>query len=194
MIRAGRKVLDRMGVGAAHGLTEAAAARTRPWATPGHPEPVNKPGGRRGGLWDEAQVLAYVAGEAAPVLPTRPQPDDLLDAAEAAEFAGVTEQTWTRHLERNLVPEPTEIVSGQRHWGRAVLEEWKPARPGRGAGGGRRAKNGLTEEELRDRAAAVMKAAKEAGRTPSAREVAREIDVSPTKASRLLAALAESGK
>lgn len=190
MIKAGRKVLDRMGVGAAHSLSEAAAARTRPWASPGHPSPVNKPGGRKGGLWDQEQVHAYIAGGPVPALPTEADPDDLLDASEAAQFAGIAEVTWTRYVERGgIVPEPSGEVSGQRHWRRAVLEAWKPQRPGRGAGGGRRPKNGLSEQELRDKAAAAVKAAEDAGRKASAREIGREVGVSPTKATRLLADL-----
>jgi len=190
MIKAGRKVLDRLGVGAAHGLSETAAVRSRPWASPGHPQPVNRPGGRKGGLWDQEQVHAYVAGDPVPSLPTEPHPDDLLDASEAAELAEVAEVTWTRYVERGgIVPEPDEEVFGQRHWRRTILEEWKPSRPGRGSGGGRRPKNGLSEQELLDRAAAVVQAAADAGRKPSAREIGREIGVSPTKASRLLGAL-----
>lgn len=193
MIKAGRRVLDRAGVGAAHGLTRSAAARHRPWAATGHPQPVNRPGGRRGALWDEEQVLAFVAGEQIPPLPEESQAGDLLDAAEAAEFAGITEQTWTRYLERGLIPEPSDEVYEQRHWRRDVLERWKPARPGLGAGGGRRPKNGLSEQELMARTSEIIKEASEKGEQVSAREIARKVGVSPTKASRLKAAVIATG-
>lgn len=189
MIRAGRRALDRHGVGAAHGMSESEMTRRRPWAQDGHPAPVNKPAGRRGGLWDEEQVRAHVAGEPIPALPTVDDPGDLLDAAEAAELAGLSLVVWINYGNRpeRLTPEPDEEVGGQPHWRRGTIAAWLPNRPGRGAGGGRSTRSGVPMAELRQRAGEIVAAAAAEGRELSARALARELDTSPTTAGRLLA-------
>ncbi|WP_214369800.1 hypothetical protein [Pseudonocardia sp. H11422] len=188
MIRAGRKALDRIEVGAVHGLSATQAPRRRPWAQPGHPAPVNRPGGRKGGLWDAEQVRAYVAGEPVPSLPEHDDPADLLDAAEAAELSGIEPVTWVRYVERGgLVPDADELVCEQPHWRRDTVLTWLANRPGRGAGGGRRPNNGMTDEQMQQRAAELLAEAASEGRAVSARELARVLGVSPTKAGKVLA-------
>ncbi|MFR9806492.1 hypothetical protein ACL02T_30010 [Pseudonocardia sp. RS010] len=194
MIRAGRTAIDRIGIGAAHGLSATQATRRRPWVDEGHPAPVNRPGGRRTGLWDEEQVWAFAAGQPIPELPQHDDPADLLDAAEAAEFAGIEPVTWNRYAERGgLVPEPDEQIHGQPHYRRDTLTHWLANRPGRGAGGGRPVKNGMTDEQMQQRAAELLAAADSQGTTLSARELARTLGVSPTKGSKILAAVRDSG-
>lgn len=193
MIRAGRAVVDRNGVGALHGLSAAQAPRRRPWADPDHPAPVNLPGGRRGGLWDEEQVRAFVAGEPVPELPTGERPADLLDGAEAAGLAGVEAVTWVRYVERGgIAPEPDEVIFGQPHWRRDTVTDWLPRRPGRGVGGGRRTGNGLSDGEMQQRARELLAAAADEGTSVSGRQLARTLGVSPTKGARLLAAVRAS--
>lgn len=190
MIRAGRTVIDRNGVAALHGLSAAQAARRRPWADRGHPAPVNAPGGRRGGLWDEEQVRAFVAGEPIPELPTEDRPADLLDSAEAASLTGVEAVTWVRYVERGgMVPAPDELILGQPHWRRDTLTEWLPTRPGRGVGGGRRPGSGLTDEQMMQRARELLAIAAAEGSPLSGRQLARTLGVSPTTGVRILAAV-----
>ncbi|MDN5917825.1 MAG: hypothetical protein L0I76_22465 [Pseudonocardia sp.] len=150
---------------------------------------MNQPGGRRAGLWDRAQVEAFVVGEPVPELPTVDSPDDLFDASEAAALAGIELTTWLRYDERDrgLVPDPDAVLHGQKHYRRGTLATWLANRPGRGAGSGRRPKNGASEGELRARTTALVAAAETEGRRLSAREVGRALGVSPAKAGKLLA-------
>lgn len=173
-------------------MTESEAAHRRPWAQEGHPAPVNNPAGRRAGLWDEEQVRAYVAGEPVRPLPAADDPADLLDAAEAAEWAGLSLLVWINYSNRSerLTPEPDEMICGQPHWRRDTLATWE--RPGRGAGGGRSTRSGAPMEELRQRAGEIVAAAAAEGRKLSARALARELDTSPTTAGKLLNAVRDS--
>lgn len=193
MIRNGRPVLDRFEVGQVHGLTPAQATRQRPWAEPGHPAPVNQPGGRKGALWDAAQVRAHVAGEPIPPLPDEDAPDDLLDADEVGERAGIATKTVLRYIPLGtIIPAPDTTIHGQPHWRRQTIEEWLPNRPGPGAGGGRPNANGLSDTELMERAVKFHEEAVRQGRTLGIRELGRLLEVSPMKATKIRASLLSS--
>jgi hypothetical protein len=92
-----------------------------------------------------------VAGEPIPPLPHQDDPDDLLDASEVGELAGIAAVTVLRYvLRETIIPDPDETIYGQPHWRRGTIEEWLPNRPGRGAGGGRRTASGLSDGTLID--------------------------------------------
>lgn len=131
MIRHGRSVVDREGVGTLHGLPWHTARRRTPWADPGHPPPVNQPPGgpRRGkvpALWDTEQAQAYAAGEPVPEIDAEDHPDDLLDDREVAALHGLTTRQFHRINTDNrisvTIPEPDAAPYGVAHWRRAIAE------------------------------------------------------------------------
>ncbi|GAA1404106.1 hypothetical protein GCM10009613_65910 [Pseudonocardia kongjuensis] len=192
MIRAGREAIDRAEVGALHGLTVSQAARRKPWADPGHPPPINRPGGRKGPLWDLAQVRAYVRGDPVPPLPTVDDPADLLDASEAASLAGIKPASWVRYAGiPGALPEVAREVYGQPHWRRDSVQHWLPTRPGSGAGGGRPLRNGLTVEQVDEQAAELMARVADEGRSMGVRELARALGVAPNTATSILRRVTE---
>ncbi|OLL69892.1 hypothetical protein Ae168Ps1_6365c [Pseudonocardia sp. Ae168_Ps1] len=192
MIRAGREAIDRAEVTALHGLTASQAARRKPWADPGHPLPINQPGGRKGPLWDLGQVRAHIAGDPVPPLPTVDDPADLLDASEAASLAGIKPASWVRYAGTpGALPAIDREVYGQPHWRRDSVQEWLPARPGSGAGGGRPLGNGLTVEQVDEQAAELIARATEEGRSMGVRELARALGVAPNTATVILRRVTE---
>jgi hypothetical protein len=180
----------------AHGLSAGQARRQPPWTADGYPRPVNNPQGRRAALWDREQVLAYIAGEPVPALPDLDDPDDLLDTEEAAALVGLAQATWLSYLNRPrpLAPAPDATIRGMPHWRRSTLTGWQANRVGQGVGGGRPSRSGLSTDELEERVRTLLTEAAATGRSLSARAVSRELGISPTTASKLVASVrGESG-
>jgi hypothetical protein len=204
VIRHGRSVVDREGVGHLHGLPWHTARRRKPWSQPGHPRPINEPsddrrlGGdlRRGGdpaLWDTEQVKAYAAGRSVPEIDSANHPDDLLDAREVAALHGLTARQF--HFVRNdnrvslTIPAPDATPYGVAHWRRATAEAMQLRAPRAESGEpstssdarryGRRA-----EQRARLVAEAAIMAAP--GNPINISELARRADVSRITARRFL--------
>lgn len=190
MIRADRPVLDRRGLEQIHGLSPSQAHRQKPWNRDGHPKPINNPGGRRGPLWDEEQVQAFVAGTPVAELPVTDAGSDLLEIEEFAALIGVETNTLSRYVAREQAPAPDKTIHGTAYWYRSTVTGWE--RPGAGAGAGRRAgPERLSPAELRERARATIDAwPKE--KLLGARALARELEISPTTASEILRELQEA--
>jgi hypothetical protein len=70
--------------------------------------------------------------------------DELIGNTAAAEYAGVSVNTWTPYVARGQAPKPVrrEVRGGyaQPVWTKAQLDEWMANRPGVGAPGRPRAK------------------------------------------------------
>ncbi len=140
MIRAGRTkfVLTVKDMASLAGVPLRKYRETKPYLEDGHPEPISHPDSARP-LWDREQVEAYYAGKPVPPLP--PASDqDLLDRHEAAALVGVTARSWNLYkhdpqLTKHLVKVPE--VGGYEHWPRHVVQQYKDARPGHKAAGGR---------------------------------------------------------
>lgn len=199
MIRNGRRAVDRAGLAQLHGLSASQLARRRPWTDPGHPAPVNAPGGRKGGLWDEEQVRAHVAGDPVPPLPSDDHPADLLDLSEFAALIDVEPGTLAIYVTDGLAPAADETISGQPHWRRDTIESFQRDRPGRGVGGGRQwaGRDRRPRDEVHRRGAELIEAAAAEGRTWTARGLARELGVAPDTARRMLhqhAGVADGGR
>lgn len=130
MIRQGRSVVDREGVGRVHGLGWHTARARQPWAVDGHPSPVNKPAeasaGRSPALWDTEQVRAHAAGRPVPAVPGEDHPDDLLDEREVAELHNLTVRQFQELRAGSRVnltiPDPDATPCGVDHWRRATAE------------------------------------------------------------------------
>lgn len=130
MIRQGRSVVDREGVGRIHGMGWHTARARRPWADDGHPSPVNKPSGppadRSPALWDTTQVRAHATGRPVPAITAEDHPDDLLDEREVAALHKLTARQFQdlRAGSRvNLtIPDPDATPYGVGHWRRATAE------------------------------------------------------------------------
>lgn len=207
MIPAGRTAIDQSGIAELHGLSIHQARRARPWAAPGHPAPLTRGKPRRGHpqLWDRDQAAAYAADPHGPIpdLPGTPHPDDLLDAAEAAELLGIATSTWTyyglREQQRGqsgaavLAPEPDAEVSGTPHWLRRTIEKHQRDRAHRANAprGGRPAgaRSGAPSGEIAARVAELLQQAAHDGETPSVAEVARRLGVHYTTALKHVQAL-----
>jgi hypothetical protein len=134
VIRHGRSVVDREGVGQLHGLSWHTARRRKPWANPGHPPPVNQPPGepRRGkvpALWDTAQAQAYASGQRVPEIDAEDHPGDLLDDREVAALHGLTTRQFHRITTDNrisvTIPDPDAAPYGVAHWRRATAEKMR---------------------------------------------------------------------
>lgn len=194
MIRNGRRVIDRAGLAQMHGLTPAQAARRRPWGEPGHPPPVNRPGGRKGGLWDELQVRAYLAGNPTPALPQTDAPGDLLDLSEFAALVDVEPATLAIYVTDDLAPASDEQICRQPHWRRDTVERFQRERPGRGVGGGRQwaGHERRPRDEAHRRGAELIASAAAEGRTWTARGLARELGVAPDTAGSMLKRAAQA--
>ncbi|RLK54840.1 hypothetical protein [Actinokineospora cianjurensis] len=187
MIPAGRAAVDRRGIAALHGLSEATAHKTRPWAHPSHPAPLTPGKPRRGHprLWDEEQAEAYAAGRPIPPLPQGQDPRDLLNQDEAAALAGVQPATWARYqyTERTrakardggpLIPPPDETVCGADHWYRATIEHYineRDARAGQALGGR------PVNTDIATAVAELVHAAQADGGTVNIAEVSRTVGI-----------------
>lgn len=135
MIRAGRDVVDRSGIGELHGMTERQARRYKPWAADGHPASVTPRGGHQGypELWDREQAEAFAQGAPVPEVPDARDhradtPEDLLDRFEAAEVAEVKSVTWEMGHQRGRTPEPDAEPFGVPHWHRRTVEAYRAKR------------------------------------------------------------------
>ncbi|MFF5446327.1 hypothetical protein [Streptomyces sp. NPDC012888] len=149
MIRAGRlkHVQTMADLADALGKKLTTLRNQKPYAAEDHPAPISSPNSRAQ-LWDAEQTRAYYAGEPVPELPGVDDDEDLLDRHEAAELLGVSPVTWNSYKNAPdlvagvvLVPEGRK---GTEHWPRRLVLAYKDGRPGRGAGGGRRAGSGDT--------------------------------------------------
>lgn len=156
MIRAGRDVVDRAEIAQLHGLSESQANRRKPWAAEGHPKPVYA---RKQHLWDKEQATAYAKGEPVPALPEVDSPEDLFDRWEAADAAGVHENSWETGRSRGTFPAPDAHKHDVPFWLRSTVEEfvrfraargsYNPAGRPKGTTGRRPAKSLDLEKELR---------------------------------------------
>jgi hypothetical protein len=141
VIRAGRKAYTDADVAAAHGHPSVRAAKRAGLFThPTLPAPINQRGGQERAnkpLWDADQINAHAAGDPIPALPDARDPDDLLDAREAAELWGIEHATWEyyRRNKAHLIPASVQ-VGGVLHWRRGDVADFP--RPGKGAGAGRK--------------------------------------------------------
>lgn len=138
MIRYGRSVVDREGVGRLHTLPWHVARRVRPWAEPDHPRPVNQSEGeprrpRVPALWDSKQAKAYATGRTIPTIDVADHPDDLLDDREVAALHGLTTSQFHRiHNDNRIsvtIPDPDAAPYGVAHWRRATAEAMRLRAP-----------------------------------------------------------------
>ncbi|MGP4001561.1 DUF6292 family protein [Streptomyces sp. 8N706] len=146
MIRAGRlKYAQTMSDLAAQlGMPLGTFRNKKPHTQEGHPAPISSPTSRAL-LWDSEQTKAFHAGQPVPALPEVDDDEDLLDRHEAAAELGVTPASWNKYKSDPKLAEEVVLVpaeDGTEHWPRRVVREYKADRPGRGAGGGRRAGSG----------------------------------------------------
>ncbi|WP_394614513.1 hypothetical protein JNUCC0626_32160 [Lentzea sp. JNUCC 0626] len=133
MIRAGRDVIDRAGIAALVGMSSSVAAKRKPWAVPGHPEPVTayRPANGRPAMWDKLQATKFAEGKRVPDLPTHDSPSDLLDRFEAAELAGMTNGAWESAYQHGRIASDFEFF-GVPHWYRRTVEAIRDNPPTRG--------------------------------------------------------------
>lgn len=179
MIRAGRDVVDQRGVARLHGLSWEAARRARPWAQPGHPAPINRPGGSVPALYDAEQAAAAAGGGAPiPTLPATAAPGDLLDFREVCAWLGRSPALWREYVHEHRAPQPAARPCNQPHWARGELEVWRTHRPGRGWWGPRH------EYSASQRALLAVEAAAAAGEHVTTAELARRAQVCRTTAHR----------
>lgn len=176
MIRAGRDVVDQRAIARLRGLSWDTARRVRPWARPGHPSPVNRPGGSVPALYDAEQATAAADGMPVPHLPTVAAPGDLLDLREVAAWLGRTPTLWREYVHELRAPQPAASPYGQPHWTRAQLERWRTHRPGRGWWGPRH------EYSAGLRALLAVEAAHAAGETVTTAELAHRAQTCRTTA------------
>ncbi|MEV5204384.1 DUF6292 family protein [Streptomyces sp. NPDC053720] len=107
----------------------------------GHPDPISSDSARTL-LWDSEQTSAFYAGDPVPALTEADDDEDLLDRHEAAAVLGVTASSWNVYKNTPALAEHAVPVEGVDHWPRRVVRAYKAARPGSGAGGGRRTGSG----------------------------------------------------
>jgi hypothetical protein len=195
MIRARRTTLTADEVATACGYSSLRAARAAGLFTkPGFPRPLNQHGNKPGHnmIWDKEQILAHSEGVPVPAVPAADDPDDLLDAHEAAELWAISRATWDTYAIKkpHLIPEH-QLVHGVKFWSRRDLTEFD--RPGRGAGAGRH--EGTADRERRTRlgkgerlarVTELMTGAKERGADLTAEEVVAELNISESYARRLM--------
>ncbi|MFE7111102.1 DUF6292 family protein [Streptomyces sp. NPDC057575] len=164
MIRAGRlKYVQTMADLAAQlGMSLGTFRNKKPHAQEGHPVPISSPKSRAL-LWDSEQTKAFHAGRPVPALPEEDGDGDLLDRHEAAAEVGVEPSSWNKYksdpsLADHVVLVPEE--NGTEHWPRHVIRDYMAARPGRGAGGGRRVGSGdmIPRDQLLPRIAELLDA------------------------------------
>ncbi|NUK53383.1 hypothetical protein HRW14_24535 [Streptomyces lunaelactis] len=127
----------------------------------GHPAPISSPTSRAL-LWDSEQTKAFHAGKPAPALPEVDDDEDLLDRHEAAAELGVSPASWNKYKSDPKLSEHVVLVpageGGTEHWPRHIVRKFKASRPGRGAGGGRRAGSGdmIPRDEILPRIAELL--------------------------------------
>ncbi|ROQ65203.1 hypothetical protein EDD95_8057 [Streptomyces sp. CEV 2-1] len=126
----------------------------------GHPAPISSPTARVQ-LWDAEQTRAFHSGKPIPDLPVTDYDQDLLDRHEAAVELGVSTATWNSYKSDPRLAEHVVLVpeqGGTEHWPRYVVRAFKDSRPGRGAGGGRRAGSGdmVPRDQLQPRIAELL--------------------------------------
>ncbi|WP_329583710.1 DUF6292 family protein [Streptomyces sp. NBC_01361] len=128
---------------------------------PGHPAPISSPSSRAL-LWDSEQTTAFHAGKPVPALPADDDDEDLLDRHEAAAEMGVAPASWNKYKSDPKLAEHVVLVpagdGGTEHWPRRAVRLFKASRPGRGAGGGRRAGSGdmIPRDEILPRIAELL--------------------------------------
>lgn len=88
-------------------------------------------------IYDLEQSLAYLSGSPVPVLPTREDPDDLLNDKEAADILEIDPGTVRGYARRGYLSHG-ETVYGARVWRRREIEHRRDQPTGQGKGGGRR--------------------------------------------------------
>ncbi|WJV51747.1 DUF6292 family protein [Streptomyces flavofungini] len=164
MIRAGRlqHVKTMADLASDLGISLGGFRNKAPHLQDGHPAPISSPSSRAQ-LWDGEQTDAFYADKPVPPLPAAEDDQDLLDRHEAAGELGVTAGTWNtykrdRRLAEHVVLVPAE--GGTEHWPRHVVRAFKAARPGKGAGGGRRTGSGdmVPRDEILPRIAELLDA------------------------------------
>ncbi|GGL48167.1 hypothetical protein [Planomonospora parontospora] len=133
MIRAGRTAVDAADLAKLHGITSVVTARKKGlYSDPTLPAPISA---TRKRLWDRDQAAAHAAGEPIPELPAEDDPDDLLEAQEAAALWEITPKRWLKNVAEDYAPPASAEVYGIPHWTRATVTGYR--RPGAGAGAGR---------------------------------------------------------
>lgn len=169
VIRRGRETVDRWGIAGLHGMSESVARRQRPWSSPQHPAPLNgrREAGRAPMIWDRAQAAAFAAGRPIPELPNEDHDQDLLDGAELARLAGVEPKTFYIYVRDGQAPAPDARPHDVPHWLRETATRWlREERPGRGHGGGRRARSETSQRTAEhDRVRAARAEAPDEGYT-----------------------------
>lgn len=152
MIRAGRDVVDRATIAALAGMSPSVAAKKKPWAAAGHPEPITtyRPANGRPQMWDKEQAEAFAAGQDVPQLPAHDSPEDLLDRFEAAELAGMTAAAWESAYQHDRIPSDTEKL-GVPLWYRRTVEAIRDNPPSRGRPPGTPGRRHRDSEELEQR-------------------------------------------
>jgi predicted DNA-binding transcriptional regulator AlpA len=64
---------------------------------------------------------------------TQDTPDlDWWTTSDAAEYCGMSDQTWRTYISRGQAPAPDVRIGGKPLWRPATVREWQAARPGRG--------------------------------------------------------------
>ncbi|MER8233137.1 hypothetical protein [Streptomyces sp. NPDC094049] len=166
MIRAGRLqyVQTMSDLADALGKKVTTLRNQKPYAAEGHPAPISSPDARNQ-LWDSEQTRAYYAGEPVPELPQVDDDEDLLDRNEAADLLGVAPSAWNTYKKKDPelaagVVRVPEGPKGTEHWPRRLVTAYKDNRPGRGAGGGRRAGSGdmIPRDQILQRIAELLDA------------------------------------
>ncbi|MEU3708386.1 DUF6292 family protein [Streptomyces anulatus] len=164
MIRAGR--LDyaqtMADLAAQLGMPLGTFRNKKPHTQKGHPDPISSPTSRAL-LWDSEQTKAFYAGEPVPALQDTDDDEDLLDRHEAAAELGVVPNSWLKYKSDPRLAEHVVLVpenDGTEHWPRHVVRSFKAARPGRGAGGGRRTGSGdmIPRDQILPRIAELLDA------------------------------------
>jgi hypothetical protein len=187
VIRRGRSVVDREGVGRLHKLSWDVARRVMPWAEPDHPRPVNQPEGepprrRVRALWDTEQARAYAVGRTVPEIDVIDHPDDLLDDREVAALHGLTTGQFHRIRNDNrisvTIPEPDATFYGVAHWRRVTAEAMRLHAPRADATEPREPRRYGPRAERREILAAEASAMAETGKPINISELARRAGVS----------------
>ncbi|WP_433358645.1 hypothetical protein [Streptosporangium sp. CA-115845] len=193
MIRAGHSAVDAEGLARLHGFDSVVTARAKGlYRDLTLPAPISA---TRKKLWDRDQAVAHAAGKPIPALPAEDNPNDLLEAQEAAALWGITPKRWLKNVAEDYAPPATTDVCDIPHWTRATVTDYQ--RPGARAGAGRprgardsrpRARS-IRDERHQERIRHVremVQAAATESRELTGPDVARELGISRTHGWRLL--------